>query len=76
MATIYSAAYTLVTDWSDGEGRAFNSITMAIEQSNKVTVIPGLWTVENSEFINKFGDGFYLECQLGSDIIIYASFQD
>ena len=74
-SSIFTAAYSFVSNYITGEGFGYNSVDITMDQNGAI-VAPALWSVENGELTNLLGDQFYLECTFGEGLIIYASRQD
>ncbi|CAG0898649.1 unnamed protein product [Darwinula stevensoni] len=75
-ATIFTSAYTMVSNYMTDEGFAYNSFDLTLNSTDVAFVVPALWSVENGQLTNLLGDGFFLECALGEGLIVYASTQD
>ncbi|CAG0889870.1 unnamed protein product [Darwinula stevensoni] len=72
-SSIYSTVNTLVTDWTDGEGVAYQAVTMRMNRDNTVVLYPSYYTDVDGVWTNVFGDDFYLECAFGTGFFVFGS---
>ncbi|CAG0906965.1 unnamed protein product, partial [Darwinula stevensoni] len=69
-SVIVSASFTMVSDLTDGDGFAYQSMLIVFDPTDLVIVLPAYWTTVDGVWTNILGAEFYLECNLGEGVVV------